>query len=149
MPEPGGKTMKEVDPKKNSLALFFVIVYALPIVTSIVVVLVAGAPSDIVVKEMTTPALVVVMAMVHAPTIAAMIVVFRSSGLQGIKVLFQQLKHWNFAPQRYLEAIFIFPAIMLVVLLLLSGYSASFTPVFFLSVMSFAGLFSALWEEIG
>jgi hypothetical protein len=93
--------MKDLDFKKNSLSLYFVIAYALPIFTTIIVVLVAGSPSGIVVKEMSAAAVVVVMAMVHAPTIAAVIVVFRSQGLEGIKILFQQLKYWKFAPQWY------------------------------------------------
>ena len=141
--------MKDLNLKKNSLSLYFVIAFALPIVTTIIVVLVAGSPSDIVVKEMSAAALVVLMAMVHAPTIAAVIVVFRSQGLQGIKILFQQLRYWKFAPQWYLKAILIFPATMLAVLLVLSLFSSNFAPVLSLSLMAFGALFSSLWEEIG
>ena len=141
--------MKDLDLKKNSLSLYFVIAYALPIVTTVIVALTAGVPSDIVVKELSAAALVVVMATVHAPTIAATIVVFRSHGLRGIKILFQQLKDWKFAPHWYLKAILIFPVTMLSVLFVLSLFSPSFTPVLSLSVMAFGALFSALWEEIG
>ncbi len=141
--------MKDMDLKKNSLSLYFAIAYALPIVTTVIVALVAGLPSGIVVKEMSAATLIVVMAMVHAPTIAATIVVFRSQGFNGIKILFQQLKDWKFALHWYLRAILIFPVTILAVLLVLSLFSASFTPVLSLNVMAFGALFSALWEEIG
>ena len=141
--------MKDMDLKKNSLSLFFVIAYALPIVATIIVALVAGAPSGLVVNEMSAGAVVVMMAMVHAPTIAAIIVVFRSQGLKGIKILLQQLKYWKFAPHWYLKAILVFPVTILAVLLVLSLFSSSFSPVLSLSVMAFAAVFSTLWEEIG
>ena len=108
-------------------SLFFVIAYALPIVTTIIVVLVAGAPSGLVVNEKSAAALVVLMAMVHAPTIAAVIVVFRSQRLEGIKILFQQFRYWRFAPHWYLKAILIFPATMLAVLFALSFFSSNFS----------------------
>ena len=140
---------KDLDLKKHSLSLYFAIAFALPIVTTIIVVLVAGAPSGLVVNEMSVAALVVVVGMVHAPTIAAMVVVFRNQRLTGIKNLFQQLKYWKFAPQWYFKAILIFPATILAVLYVLSLYSSNFSPVVSLSVMTFAALFSTLWEEIG
>ena len=129
-----------MDPKKNSLSLYFVITYALPIVTTIIVAIVAGVPSDLVVQEMSAGGLVVLMAMVHAPTIAAIIVVFRSQGFEGIKILFRQLKYWKFAPHWYLKAILIFPATMLAVLLVLSLFSSNFAPVLSLNVMAFGAL---------
>ena len=135
--------------KKHSLSLFFVIALALPIVTTIIVVLVAGAPSGLIVNEMSVPGLVVVMGMLLSPTIAAIVVVFRSQRLTGVKTLFQQLKYWKFGPQWYLTAILIFPATILGVLLVLSWFSSNFSPVLSLSVMSVAALFSTLWEEIG
>ena len=141
--------MKDLRLKKNSLSVFFAIAFAIPIIAAIIVTLVAGRPADIVTKELSAAALVVVMAMVHAPTVAAVIVVYRSQRLEGIKVLFQQLKHWNFPLQWYLKAILIFPATILAVLFALSIFSSSFSPVLSLSIMAFAGLFSALWEEIG
>lgn len=141
--------MRNLDFKKSSLSLYFVIAFGLPIVTTIIVVVLAGWPSDIVVNEISTGALVVLMGMVHAPTVAAIIVVFRSQRFNGIKVLFQQLKYWKFAPHWYLKALLIFPVTMLAVLYMLSFYSSSFTPVLALSVMAFAALFSTLWEEIG
>lgn len=141
--------MKDLDLKKYSLSLYFVIAFALPVVTTVIVVLVAGSPSDLVIKELSAGPLVVLMAMVHAPTVAAIVVVFRSQRFQGIKVLFRQLKYWKFSPQWYLKAILIFPATMLAVLFMLTLTSSSFAPLLSLNVMAFAALFSALWEEIG
>lgn len=139
----------DLELKKNSLSLYFVIAFAVPIVTTIIVAMVAGAPSGLVVTEMSVAALVVVMGMVHAPTIAAIAVVFRSQRLTGVKHLFRQLKYWKFAPQWYLTAILLFPVTILAVLSVLSLFSSSFSPVLTLSVMSFAAVFSTLWEEIG
>ncbi len=141
--------MTELPVKKNSLALFFVVAFALPTITTIIVASVAGAPSTIVVNEMSVGALVVVMAMVHAPTIAAMIAVYRSGRFEGINTLFRQLGHWRFAPHWYFKAILIFPATILTVLFVLSRFSSGFAPVFAVSVMSLAALISPLWEEIG
>jgi len=141
--------MKDMDLRKNSLALYFVIAYALPIITTAIVAFVAGVPSDIVVKEMSAAALVVVIGMVHAPTIAAIIVVFRSQGFRGIKILFQQLKDWKFALHWYLKAILMFPVTILAVLFVLSLFSSNFTPVLSLGVMALGVLLGALWEEIG
>jgi len=140
---------KDLDLKKNSLLLYFAIAFALPIVTTIIVVLVAGAPSGLVVNEMSVAALVVVIGMIHAPTIAAIVVVYRSQRFTGIKNLFQQLKYWKFGPQWYFKAILIFPATILAVLFVLSLFSTNFSPVLSLGVMAFAALFSTLLEEIG
>lgn len=141
--------MKDLDLKKNSLSLFFVIAFAIPIITTVIVTLLVGRPSDIVVRELSAAALVVVVAMVHAPTIAAIIAVFRSQGFQGIAILFRQLKYWKFAPEWYLKAILIFPVTILAVLFALSLFSAKFTPVLSLTAMAFAALIGSLWEEIG
>ena len=146
---PGDSMIGDLDLKKNSLGLYFVIAFALPIVTTIIVVLVAGAPSGLVVNEVSTGALVVVMGMVHAPTIAAIVVVFRSQRFAGVKTLFRQIKYWRFAPQWYLRAILVFPLTILAVLLILSLFSSRFSPVLSLGVMAFAAVFSTLWEEIG
>ena len=143
------RAQKDLDLKKNSLSLYFVIAFALPIVTTIIVVLVAGTPSGLVVSEMSVGALVVVMAMFLAPTIAAMVVVYRSQGSTGIKKLFLQLKDWKFGPEWYLKAILIFPATIIAVLFVLSLSSSSFNPVLSLGAMAFAALISTLLEEIG
>ena len=141
--------MRDPALNENSLSLYFAIAYALPVAAVAIVTLTAGVPTVLVAKEMSTGALIVVMAMVHAPTIAAIVVVFRSQRFEGIKALFLQLKDWKFAPQCYLKAILIFPVAMLAVLVLLSLASVSFTTVFSLSLMALGALFSALWEEIG
>ncbi len=134
---------------KQSLSMFFVIALALPIVTTIVVVLMAGAPSGLVVNEMSVPALVVVMGMLLSPTIAAIVVAYRSQRFAGVKTLFRQLQHWKFGPQWYLSAVLIFPATILGVLFVLSWFSSSFTPVLAFGGMALAALLSTLWEEIG
>ena len=141
--------MKEPGTKDESLSLFFGIAFALPIVVTIIVAFVAGVPGGLVTNELSPAAVVVVMAMVHAPTIAAVVVVSRRRGWAGIKTLFGQLKHWSFAPRLYLAALLIFPVTMLAVLSGLSLISPNFAPVLSLSVLAFAGLTSALWEEIG
>ena len=141
--------MKDMDLKKNSLSLYFVIAFALPVVTTIIVALTAGLPSGLVINNISAGAVAVTMAMVHAPTIAAIIVVCRSQRLKGIKILFQQFRYWKFAPHWYLKAILIFPATILAVLFVLSSFSASFFPVLSLSVIAFGALFGALWEEVG
>jgi hypothetical protein len=148
-PEFGDSMIRDLKLKKNSLLLYFVIAFAVPIVTTIIVVLVAGRPSGLVVNEMSAGALVVVLAMVQAPAIAAMVVVFRSQRFTGIKKLFLQLSYWKFAPELYLKAILIFPAIIIAVLFVLSLFSSNFTPLVSLSAMTFAALFSTLLEEIG
>ncbi len=135
--------------ERHSLSLFFAIAYAIPIVAAILVTLVAGRPSEIVVKEVSAAAAIVVLAMVHAPTLAAIIVAFRGAGLPGIAALFRQLKQWKFAAAWYLRAILIFPAIMLAVLFALSLYSDNFTPVLSLSILPAFALASSLLEEIG
>ncbi len=135
--------------EKDTLSLFFVIAFALPIVTTIAVVLVAGAPSALIVNEISAPALVVVTGMVFAPTIAAIAVVFRSQRFAGVWNLFRQLKYWKFGLQWYLSAILIFPATILAVLFALSRFSPSFTPVLSLSGLAFAALLITLLEEIG
>ena len=135
--------------EKGTLLLFFVIAFALPIVTTIAVVLVAGAPSALIVNEMSVPALVVVTAMVVAPTIAAIVAVFRAQRFAGVWNLFRQLKYWKFGLQWYLSAILIFPATILAVLFALSRFSPSFTPVLSLSGLAFAALLITLLEEIG
>lgn len=134
---------------KYSLTLYFVIAFAIPIVTTIAVVIVAGAPANIVINELTVPALLVMMGMVHAPTIAAMIVVFRSQRFDGVRILFRQLKHWRFAPQGYLKALLIFPATILAVLFALSLFSPGYAPVINANLLPFAAVFGTLWEEIG
>jgi membrane protease YdiL (CAAX protease family) len=134
---------------RKSLWIYFVIAFLIPIVTTILVTLIAGFPSGLVTNQIDINAIIVLMAMVHAPTIAAMIAAYIKEGSEGIKNLFRQLKYWRFKAKWYLRALLIFPLSILASLLLLSLFSESFTPDLFISILAFGTLFSALWEEIG
>lgn len=133
----------------KSLRNFFIIAFLIPIATTFLVTLIAGFPSGLVTNQIDIMAIVVLMSMVHAPTIAAMIVAFSDDGFQGIKNLFRQLKYWRFNWKWYLRALLIFPLSILAALLLMSLLSKSFTPALSISVLAFGVFFSALWEEIG
>jgi membrane protease YdiL (CAAX protease family) len=139
---------QEVNSRK-SLRIYFVIAFLIPIVTTILVTLIDGFPTGLVTNQIDTMAIVVFMAMVHAPTIAAMITAFSDQGFIGIKNLFRQLKYWRFKTKWYLIALLIFPLSILVSLLFMSLFSPNYTPDLFLSILVFGTFFSALWEEIG
>ena len=133
----------------KSLFRFFIIAYLIPIVATAFALLIEGFPTDSVVTHVTPMVMVVIMAMVHAPTIAAMIVTYKDEGFQGIKDLFRQLKYWKVEGKWYLYALLIFPLSILVSLYLMSIYSASYGPLFEFKIFIAASLLSALWEEIG
>jgi membrane protease YdiL (CAAX protease family) len=135
--------------KDKSLRNFFIIAFLIPIAATVLVTLKDGLQTGLVTNQIDAMALVVVMSMVHAPTIAAMIVAFSDEGFRGIKNLFRQLKYWRFKSKWYLRALLIFPLSILASLLLMSLFSQSFTPALSLSFLAFATLLSALWEEIG
>jgi membrane protease YdiL (CAAX protease family) len=135
--------------KDNSLRNFFLIAFLIPIVATVFVTLIDGLQSGLVTNQLSPLTMIVVLAMVHAPTIAAMIVAFRDEGFEGIKKLFRQLKHWNFEGKWYLVALFVFSLSILVSLFGMSTFSQSYIPAFSFSVLTFAVLLSALWEEIG
>lgn len=132
----------------KSLFKFFIIVYLIPIVATALAILIGGFPTESVVTHVSPMVLVVMMAMVHAPTIAAMIVTFKDEGFQGIKDLFRQLKYWKFEGKWYLYALLIFPLSILVSQYLMSLYSESYGPLFEFRIFVLGSLFSALWEEI-
>lgn len=135
--------------KDKSLRNYFVIAFLIPIAATVLVTLKDGLQTGLVTNQLSALAMVVVMSMVHAPTIAAMIVAYSDGGFMGIKDLFQQMKYWRFKSKWYLRALLIFPLSILASLLLISLFSQSFTPAWSLSFLAFATLFSALWEEIG
>ncbi len=135
--------------KDNSLTAYFMIAFLIPIVAVVLATLKVGVQTGLVTNQLSPLAMVVVISMVHAPAIAAIIVVFLDQGFKGIKKLFQQLRFWRFKPKWYLTALLIFPLSILTTLLLLSLFSTRFSPVFSLSILVIAVLFSALWEEIG
>jgi membrane protease YdiL (CAAX protease family) len=143
------KMSNKLDTKDKSLRNFFIIAFLLPIAATVLVTLKDGLQTGLVTTQISALAMVVVMSMVHAPTIAALIVVYGDEGSQGIKNLFRQLKYWGFKSKWYLRALLIFPLSILASLLLMSLYSQRFTPVFSLSILAIGTFFSALWEEVG
>ena len=58
---------------RKSLRIYFVIAFLIPIVTTILVTLIDGFPTGLVTNQIDVNAINVLLAMVHAPTIAAMI----------------------------------------------------------------------------
>jgi membrane protease YdiL (CAAX protease family) len=135
--------------KDKSLRNFFIIVFLIPIAATVFVTLKEGLQTGLVTNQISPMALVVIMSMVNAPTIAAMIVAFSDEGFEGIKNLFRQLKFWRFQSKWYLRALLIFPLSVLGSLLVMSLFSQSYSPAGFISVLAFGALFSALWEELG
>jgi membrane protease YdiL (CAAX protease family) len=133
----------------KSLFKFFILAYLIPIAATVLAVLIGGFPTDSVVTHVSPMVLVVMMAMVHAPTIAAMIVAFQDEGFKGIKDLFRQLQYWTLEGKWYLYALLIFPSSILASQYLMSLYSESYGPVLVFRIVVVASLFSALWEEIG
>jgi len=102
--------------KDTSLRNFFVIAYLIPIAGMLFVILKDGMQTNLVTTQIDTNAIIVIMSMVHAPTIAAMIVAYRDEGFEGIKDLFRQLKYWRFRSKWYLIALLTFPLSILAVL---------------------------------
>ena len=143
------KISKNLYADDKSLFKFFIVVYLIPIVATVSVTLLDGFPTDSVVTHISPTVLVVMMAMVHAPTIAAMIVTYKDEGFQGIKDLFRQLTYWKVRDKWYLYALLLFPLSVLVSQYFMSLYSESYGPLFELRIFVVASLFSALWEEIG
>jgi len=135
--------------KDNSLKAYFVIAFLIPIVATILVTWKVGLKSVLVTTQISAWDLVVVMSMVHAPTIAAVVVVFRDKGFDGIRNLFRQLKSWRFLVKWYMVALLVFPIAILAGLLIMTLFSPSYMPVFSLSILAVGTLISPLWEEIG
>ena len=141
--------MDTLMPKKSSLILYFIIAFLIPIVATTIITLKEGLSADIAVVNVSAITLVVIMAMVHAPTIAAIIAAYQEQGFGGIKNLFRQLKYWKFAPKWYFKALFIFPLTIVGTSLILALFSPNYTPVLNLTLLTFGTLLSAFWEEIG
>ncbi len=139
----------ETTSKQNSLTLYFVIAFLIPIIASTFITLRDGLSPTLAVTDISALTLVVIMTMVHAPTIAALVASFRDQGFKGIKELFRQLKFWKFTPGWYAKALFIFPVTMVGTLLILSFFSLNYAPVLNLTVLTFGTLISAFWEELG
>jgi hypothetical protein len=135
--------------KDNSLKTYFYIAFLIPIIATLLVTLDQGLQTDLVTTQISVSALVVIMSMVHAPTIAAGIVVYRDEGFDGIKNLFTQLKYWRVSLKWYLLALLVFPIAILAGLLFMRLFSPTYTPVLSLGILALATLISPLWEEIG
>ena len=90
---------------RKSLWIYFIIAFLIPIATTIIVTLINGFPTGLVTTQIDVNAIIVLMAMVHAPTIAAMFAAFYEEGYQGIKNLFRQLKYWRFKAKWYFRAL--------------------------------------------
>lgn len=135
--------------KDNSLRAYFVIALLIPIIAAIMITWKEGLQTGLVITQLSVWDLVVFMAMVHAPTIAAVIVLFKDEGLSGINNLFRQLKYWKFPLKWYLVALLLFPLAILTGLFFMGLFSPSYAPVFSLSILAIATILSTLWEEIG
>jgi membrane protease YdiL (CAAX protease family) len=140
---------KRLVTKNKSLRDYFIIAYLIPIAATVLATLKDGMPTGLVTNQLDAWAMVVFLSMVHAPTIAAMIVAFRDEGFEGIKDLFRQLKYWRFKIKWYLLALLIFPLLIFTALLLLSLFSQRFSPAFSISILILGTFISALLEEIG
>jgi membrane protease YdiL (CAAX protease family) len=140
---------KEAVTKDKSLRNFFIIAFLIPIVATGFIILKDGLQTGLVTTQLSPLAMVVVMAQIHAPTIAALIVAFGDEGFEGIKSLFRKLKQWRFKSIWYFRALLIFPLSIFAALLLMSIFSQRFIPEFTFSILVFAVFFSALWEELG
>lgn len=135
--------------KDNSLRAYFVTAILIPIIAAIMITWKEGLQTGLVITQLSVWDLVVFMAMVHAPTIAAVIVLFKDEGLSGINNLFRQLKYWKFPLKWYLVALLLFPLAILTGLFFMGLFSPSYAPVFSLSILAIATILSTLWEEIG
>ena len=135
--------------KDNSLKAYFIIAFLIPIVAVTLVTMKEGLQTELVTTQISASALVVIMSMVHAPTVAAVVVVSKDEGFDGIRNLFCQLKSWRFPLKWYMVALVLFPIAILMGLLYMKLFSARYTPVFTLTILAVGTLISPLWEEIG
>lgn len=133
----------------RSLRDFFLIAFLIPIIGVALVTFKEGLQPALVTTQPSGLAMVVIMAMVHSPIIAALVILLRDEGWEGVKALFRQLKEWRFNAKWYLRALVIFPGGILAALLILSIFSGRYTPQFSISIMVFAVILSTLWEELG
>lgn len=135
--------------KGDSLKIYFYIAFLIPIIATILVTWKDGLQTELVTTQISASALIIIMSMVHAPTVAALIVTFRDEGFDGIRKLFQQLKYWRFPLIRYMLAFLVFPFAILAGLMIMTFFSQRYTPAFSLSILALGTLISPLWEEIG
>ena len=135
--------------KDNSLKAYFFIAFLIPIVAVMLVTWKEGLQTGLVTTQISALALVVILSMVHAPTIAAVVMVFKDDGFDGIRNLFRQLKFWRFPLKWYMAALLVFPTAILAGLFTMTVFSSRYTPVFSLTILAVGTIISPLWEEIG
>jgi len=70
--------------KGDSLKIYFYIAFLIPIIATILVTWKDGLQTELVTTQISASALIIIMSMVHAPTVAALIVTFRDEGFDGI-----------------------------------------------------------------
>lgn len=140
------KSNKTQDPSLNA---YFVIAFLTPIIATILVTWNNGLQTDLVTTQISVSALIVIMAMVNAPTIAAVIASFRDEGFDGVRKIFRQLKSWRFPIKWYLVALLIFPIAILTSLFFMRLFSPTYAPVLSLGIMALGTVISPLWEEVG
>jgi len=135
--------------KDNSLKIYFFFAFLIPIIATLLVTMKEGLQTELVTTQISGSALIIIMSMVHAPTIAAVIVVFRDDEFDGIRKLFQQLKYWRFPLKWYMLTLLVFPISILAGLFTMTLFSPRYTPVFSPSILAIGTLISPLWEEVG
>jgi membrane protease YdiL (CAAX protease family) len=135
--------------ENRSLRDFFLVAYLIPIIGVAFVTFKEGLQPALVTTQPSGLALVVLMAMIHSPTISAVIILLRDEGWEGVKALFRHLKNWSFNLKWYLRALLIFPAAMVTALLILSIFSKNYIAQFSFGILVLGAFISALWEEIG
>jgi len=133
----------------TSLKTYFGIAFLIPILATMLVAWKYGLQTELVTTQISASALVVIMSMVHAPTIAAIIATFQDEGNEGIRILFGQLRSWRFSLKWYMLSLLVFPAAILAGLFIMTLISQRYTPVFSLTILAIGTLISPLWEEIG
>jgi hypothetical protein len=74
--------------KDKSLRNYFVIAFLIPIAATVLVTVNYGLPTGLVTNQLSTSAIVLVMAMVHATTIASMIVAYSDEGSRAFRNYF-------------------------------------------------------------
>ncbi len=135
--------------KEDSLKTFYLIAFLIPIIATILVTVKEGLQTELVTIQISFSSLIIIMSMVHAPTIAALTAVFRDEGFDGIRKLFQQLKYWRFPLKLYMLALSVFPIAILAGLSIMTFFSKNYLPSSSLTILALGTLISPLWEEIG
>jgi len=134
---------------RSRLGTYFVIAFALPIGAVLWAAAVDGLAPAVPTADLAGSSIVVLMAMIHAPLLAAIVASLLEAGRAGVRSLFGQLRDWRHPPAWYLRAVLVFPlaivASMLIASQVVDGFPATIAP----SLLVVGVVFSTLWEEIG